>query len=311
MKKLLILLLMLIGSPVWAGTTVVVVGQALIDPASARGLANAYQGRVELDGGAVISMTAVEAFYQMLLDNGIATSDAVIALSPNFGIKKDGSGNVSKWYNAGGGGASFDAIQATSGSQPVWTANQQNSLPTIIFDGSADFMRAGNPTALNGGGSWFTVACGDSAISNYGLIVTYQTYKQTDNYPYISFGCNGATPQKYRMDTQPSNGSLYSEGLSTVSANTSTYYLIDGLYSAASWTWTTSKINNADMSVANNSPATGTAAMVYIGAGASGTGEAISSYWKGGIGDVYLFNDLGADDHSAVRTFLNTKYAVY
>lgn len=75
----------------------------------------AYKSRVEADGGIVVDIDYVDSIFTLIASQGIYTSGRVWC-SPNAGIKKNVSDQVSKIYNLFG---SLDAVQATTGSMPI------------------------------------------------------------------------------------------------------------------------------------------------------------------------------------------------
>jgi hypothetical protein len=96
-----------------------------------------YKTRVEADGGAIVSELDISAAHVHAADNKYW--DNVLGwYSSQFGYKDAGSGKVSKWYDLTV--HNFDFEQASDGSRPVWTANQQNGKAGLIFDGSDDTM---------------------------------------------------------------------------------------------------------------------------------------------------------------------------
>jgi len=64
----------------------------------------------------------------------------VLWLRSDLGISKDGVGLVSNWADQSGNGN--DASQGANDKKPVWTANQINGYPSLVFDG-ADFLFTG------------------------------------------------------------------------------------------------------------------------------------------------------------------------
>lgn len=62
----------------------------------------------------------------------------VLWLRSDLGVTKDGSSLVSLWADQSGNGN--DAAQATAIRRPIWTANQLNGQPGIMFDGLNDYF---------------------------------------------------------------------------------------------------------------------------------------------------------------------------
>ena len=66
--------------------------------------------------------------------------DLVVWTDAMQGVTKDGSNLVSQWNDLSGNNNHF--VQATGSKQPVWTANEYNGKPALVFDGTDDFMKS-------------------------------------------------------------------------------------------------------------------------------------------------------------------------
>lgn len=103
-------------------------------------LTNAYIARVVADGGTVIDQAKVLADFQTLLDNNLY-SNLVLAEAAKYGLKKDGSGNISVLYNLTNAN---DSTQGTLANQP----NYNTSPDRITPNGTTDYFSGGNPAAF-------------------------------------------------------------------------------------------------------------------------------------------------------------------
>lgn len=92
----------------------------------------AYINRVNNAGGQVIDGSAVNDFYVYAAANGINLDSIICAVIPKGGVIKDGSNNLSRWFDLGN--QNHDLIQATGTSQPTWYAD------SVKFNGTSDFM---------------------------------------------------------------------------------------------------------------------------------------------------------------------------
>lgn len=108
-------------------------------------------GRILSDGGTVIDIPWMDSVIRTLKILGIY-SNCKLLTDANFGVKKDITGAVSKLYDISGN--NNDAVQATGASQPIWSL--VNGRGVITYDGSNDFLNAGNSPYFNTIGS-FTV----------------------------------------------------------------------------------------------------------------------------------------------------------
>ncbi len=113
-------------------------GGSVATPAQA--LTNAYIARVVADGGEVIDQAKVLADFQTILDNNLY-SNLALAEAAKYGLKKDGSGNISVLYNLTNVN---DSTQGTLANQPNYNASPDRITP----NGTTDYFTAGNPAAF-------------------------------------------------------------------------------------------------------------------------------------------------------------------
>jgi hypothetical protein len=106
-----------------------IIGQVLGDADVA-----AQKARIEADGGTVVDLARITEVITTLKSMGLYSSCTML-VDARFGVKKDGSGYVSKWYDISGN--NNDCVQSTTASQPLWT---NTTVPLLTFDGVNDFM---------------------------------------------------------------------------------------------------------------------------------------------------------------------------
>lgn len=97
------------------------------------------QRRIIADGGTVVNLTWMNNVIRTMKAMGIY-GNAKLLTDANFGVKKDGSGAVSKLYDISGN--NNDAVQATGTSQPIWSL--VNGRGVITYDGVDDYLLTTN-----------------------------------------------------------------------------------------------------------------------------------------------------------------------
>lgn len=97
------------------------------------------QRRIIADGGTVVNPTWMNNVIRTMKAMGIY-GNAKLLTDANFGVKKDGSGAVSKLYDISGN--NNDAVQATGTSQPIWSL--VNGRGVITYDGVDDYLLTTN-----------------------------------------------------------------------------------------------------------------------------------------------------------------------
>lgn len=78
------------------------------------------RARIVADGGEVIDFNAMQSFIRGLKDLGLY-DNLLACWDVRFGVKKDGSGSVSRWYDISANNR--DAAQATGSIQPLFNSN--------------------------------------------------------------------------------------------------------------------------------------------------------------------------------------------
>jgi len=112
-------------------------GTAFVDAVSDTN-ADTQIARIIADGGTVVDEGWIRTTIAVMKQQGIYASAKFIG-DANMGVKKDvGTGALSKLYDISGN--NNDAVQATGGKQPIWTASVQNGRYGIVFDGLDDAL---------------------------------------------------------------------------------------------------------------------------------------------------------------------------
>lgn len=91
--------------------------------------------RIVADGGVIIDRVFLNNSIYALKQLGIY-GNAKLLTDANFGVKKDGSGTVSKLYDISGN--NNDAMQATGASQPIW--GLVGGKGVITYDGVNNWL---------------------------------------------------------------------------------------------------------------------------------------------------------------------------
>jgi hypothetical protein len=100
--------------------------------------------RIVADGGVVIDPVFMNSTIKLLKSLGIY-GNAKLLTDANFGVKKDGSGAISKLYDISGN--NNDATQSTGASQPIWSL--VNGRGVITYDGVNNWLDCGNNPSMD------------------------------------------------------------------------------------------------------------------------------------------------------------------
>jgi hypothetical protein len=101
-------------------------------------LANAHKSRVEADGGAVLDYDLLVDVFSLLI-NTETNNSCIMWLNPVFGVKKDGSNNISKVYCLKGADATMD----NPAKQPFYYANG-----SVYLDGVDAYLEFSELTTI-------------------------------------------------------------------------------------------------------------------------------------------------------------------
>lgn len=153
----------------------------LQNPTSTDADAETQIRRIEADGGKVVDAAWLRLVIGTLKAQGIYTSCKFLG-DANFAFKNAGDNKVSKLYDISGN--NNDAVQATAGNQPIWTANVQNGRAGLVFDGVDDYLATA--ASVVGGTSITALGVGSltSFTGNYTghLINQFNTNDSTSNW---------------------------------------------------------------------------------------------------------------------------------
>lgn len=228
-------------------------------------------------------------------------------LKADAGITKDGSNLVSDWTDQSGNGNNFS--QSTAGNKPVYTASAQNSLPTIVFDGSNDYLTTAASVTLGTYTLFAVVSRPTWAASSYGGLwghnfasngsagravgVTGGALNSWQNNEFFSCG-NG-----YNLTPGP-----YAFGPIGTMTNNSYHMISVGLGSADSFL---RKDGASIVRVSNNAAVTSSSTRMSLGTWYL---AATSDFWGGGIAEVLIYNSvLSATNITSIENYLKTKWA--
>lgn len=142
-------------------------------------------------------------------------------------VVKDVNDNVSSWNNSMAGGASF--TQGTATLQPKWTANVLNGKPVIRFDGSNDFLSAGDNYDIGTNSRSVFIVC----RSNNPTLGTFYAKSLAAGQPNrMAFRCISSgldlfhhdnVLQSINLNPAPSGYNLYSNTINRASQNVKLY----------------------------------------------------------------------------------------
>ena len=207
-------------------------------------------------------------------------------------ITKDGSNLVSQWNDKSGN--RNHATQGTGTKQPTYTLNQQNTLPTLVFDGGDTLvMPSGVYAFANGNQTLFCVAkrnteagtvnrlmsMNSGGAANFRLILGYSSVAAS-----IQYGCNGT-------------GTVASKS----GATNTNYQIIQGGLSSTTQSVTFN----------NNTKGTGTGAAQTVDSAYIGSNTDTDRYLTGGIGEIIAYaRALDATEELTINRYLATKWGI-
>jgi len=265
----------------------------------------AYQARVVADGGTVINIAMVDNAYKLLADNSLSP---VVWLDANFGVKKDGSNKVSKLYDITDN--DFDATQATSGAQPVWTTGIKNGLAGIVFDGTDDTLSEGSNLGKPASFTTFTICAADNVASNnfvWGNYVSPNSY--TMWFAAIADTASGDLKAAISNQSGSANTGFYTAGSQITNGEV---FLYTTKFATGAYTnlliYKNTSVKSGTFSPSNATTNSGTSYNYSIG----GYGNLGSNYFDGSICTHIVFNSALSDTNRGyIESFLNGAYEVY
>lgn len=238
--------------------------------------------------------------YRMTLlkAGGLSTPPAFTPLSisnlrtwyaANLGVTLNGA-TVSQWDDQSGNGNHLS--QSTAANQPLFSANTINTLPSIYFDGTNDYLKL--PANITG--------ITDTTVFVVEKLVTGGTAIQ----PILTNdGANGSYGKGslWEFSTATSIG----ENILYVPPAYDTWFLRSGsgVFSTAN---TINYVNGASVgTVTGDNGSTTWAIFGYVGRGGAG-----GFYSKAYIAEILIYSRLlTPTERGDVTSFLNSKYAIY
>lgn len=223
-------------------------------------------------------------------------------LKADDGVTADGSNAVSAWTDQSGSGNNF--TQTTAANKPTLTANAQNGKPSVVFDGTSDYMLTGSITF----GAWSMFA----VLSKNWTTATYSgvwRHGFSSNFGRGFFTSGGAFQDWQAKDFIGVGNGYFSSYVPRVGGSYGA--IADGTYHVVSAGCGASTFLRLDKtSIAQYgtaaSPTTGTEVF------AIGTFNSVyaSDFWNGGIAELLMYNSvLSASDTSRVEDYLKAKWA--
>lgn len=201
-----------------------------------------------------------------------------------------GNGFVTTWYDQSGNG--YNATQSTAANQPqIFSSGliiNVNSKPSLLTDGTNDFLSIGNLMLNSTSSSGFFVAKANSSAT-------------PTNNTLHDIGTTDDTHLKY------SNNTSYDGYSSTVRKNWT-----DSLnYSLQNLIAITSKTNLYNFTVNNNS-VYNTTTNTFNKKSTNSLGKGLNpSYWAGNFQEVILYASEQSSNLTGINTNINTYYGIY
>lgn len=244
----------------------------------------AYQTRVLADAGEIISLDAVNDAILDAKTNGY-WNNVRSWVDPQFGVKKSGTA-ISKLYCLTG----FDIIGTNT---PTYNATGLNSLPSVDFNGTANYMTVPNVGLGLTSAEVFIAGIRDAdpptdPTSGFWF---YGTQSGVDNHvPYADGSIYDGWGTSVRKTVGNPASSLASKFLYNIST--------------ASGAWT-ARLNGTQIyTTATNTVGFRTAPILGKSEGAY--------FYKGKFGGMLLLNTVASTtQRGLINTFFNTKYAIY
>lgn len=212
-----------------------------------------------------------------------------------------GTGYVTKVYNQGSGGATYDLVQTTTGNQPQLVSSgvviTDNGKPAMSFNGTTHYLSNPNSYAYTSGVSWYVVANITTIGSAYRTWSDDITGVQGNVIAYI----NG----DYRLND---NGTGYkTQVISGASAGVQQL----GVFNFNSSTGAYNGGFNGSLSTGTIAGWTGPIApsgASNIGLMGSGDGSQLAS---GKMQELIVYNSDQSANRTAIESDINTHYTIY
>lgn len=231
-----------------------------------------------------------------------SVSGLFLWLKADAGVTADGSNNVSAWTDQSTAGNNF--AQATALNKPILTANAQNGLPAVVFDGTNDYMTAGSISI--GPWSMLAVVSKNWATATYSGIWSHGFLGTSGR----GFSTTGGAANAWFTKEFVGIGNGFNNGQTPQIAGPygaltdGTYHLVSAGVGATSFL----RLNKASIiRLSANAVATTATATLAIG---TQSATFVNNFWNGGIAELCLYNlRLADDDVVKLENYLAAKWA--
>lgn len=250
----------------------------------------AYQARVEGDGGEIINLDAVNRAFLSGIDSVTLWGAA------RYGVEKDGDNKVLTAYDLMGN-TDLTYYTADINNAPTYTANQINSYPSIVFDGTNDALSKTSVTlsdlVLNTVGTLTFVLKQDGTQANNQLL----NIDATDNTNEINLYVTYSNTIYFDYGDENSGGRV---NVAQPTGWDNTYHVIQFVRNGAAaeiWVDGTRILNTTFSDNLDNSQS----GLLRLGVGGA-------AQFKGGVAEYIITN--GVNSASTIRTFLANEYGL-
>lgn len=223
---------------------------------------------------------------------------------------------VNNWYDINPQTSTKVNFTATNTGRPAYTLNSSgsiNSLPTVIFDGTSDFMQTSNfGNITTGASSVFMVVRTPASGSIAAGSAIFSRRATTGTATNIQVNIGSLTTGWQYCD---GSATCYAPSALAISGNTA--YVVSVVYTANSGSSTTSGVRfyqngtyNSSIATTNNNPdlSVTTSTPTYVGkSGVSAT----PAYFTGGLGELIVFDRaLKDEERISIQNYLGAKWGI-
>ena len=240
------------------------------------------------------------------MDFIIPSAGLKLWLKADTGITKDGSNYINAWNDQSGNGN--NAEQATAGQRPLFSSNGSNGRPTVLFDGTNDFLTFGtNNLVENSGFTLLTAFRVSPALSD--AAVPFRARSASNGEVILGIGATGNSGFSgkspyfgYRgsnaMTTAPA---LYAEDMTKESVLTLSHYEGTDLNNLTKYEF---RKNGSDQTLAALSTIPGSSLSNELGRDGDGT-----KHFNGNLSEILLYSPgLIPGQTTAVEYYLTSRY---